>query len=447
MYKPKFKIKDLEKITGGELKNSEGIGEVSISTDTRTITQEDAYLAICGNVFDGHNFVNNAFENGAKLAIIDKNHKEILAQLQGAFLVVENTIEAYLKIAKFHKDNQKARIIAVTGSSGKTTTKELLYSVFNSKFKTKKSIKNHNNEIGLCQTLLSIEPDTDYCIVEMGMRALGEIDLLAKYATPDISIITNAGSAHIGILGSLENIAKAKSEISNYLSNEGVLIAHNNELVKRSISSKNYAKIFYDFSDVSILEQNEKLSRFVYDGEEYTLSDSADFNILNSLAVINAAKTEGFSVIEINKGLSEFQNIEFRNELTKLKSGALVISDCYNANPDSTTVSLKHIVQVYKDKKIIVVFGDMFELGEFEKDYHKQIGELINSLNVNYFVSVGNLAKITANEINNIPKKICEDVKEAAEFLSDMLNSDALIFLKASRGMQFEKILEIIREK
>ena len=447
MFKPKFNIDDLIKVPGGELINGSNIPALSISTDTRTITQEDAYLAICGAVFDGHNFVKNAFDSGAKLAIIDKKHKDIVSQVDGCFLIVEDTLNAYLQIAKFHKDNQKVKILAVTGSSGKTTTKEILYAVFNSKFKTNKSIKNHNNEIGLCQTLLAIEPDTKYCIVEMGMRGLGEIDLLAKYATPDCAIITNAGSAHIGILGSLENIAKAKCEISNYLKDDALLVAHNNELIKNNLASGNYEKIFYDLNDVKILEQSENKGRFIYKNEEYVLPDGADFNILNSLAVINIALKEGFSSEEINRGFQEFKNIEYRNEVTKLSCGAIVISDCYNANPDSTKVSLKHIAQTYKDKKIVVVFGDMFELGEFEENYHKEIGELINSLNVNYFVSVGNLAKITAREVNNIPKKICKDVNEAAEFLSEFMEEDTLVFLKASRGMHFEKILEMIKGK
>ena len=450
MYKPKFTIEELAKITNGQLTGKIDTKlRLSLSTDTRTITPNDVYvyIAICGKVFDGHNFVKDAFERGAKLVIIDKNHADIAQNISYPTLIVNDTTTAYLQIASFYKNRQKTKIIAVTGSAGKTTTKEILHSIFSTKYKTQKSIKNHNNEIGLCQTLLSIEPDTKYCIVEMGMRAAGEIDLLAKYAHPDIALITNAGSAHIGILGSLENIAKAKCEIANYLTSDGILIASENALVKQNLPKGDYKKIFYSLKDVKILSKTETECKFEYDNYVYSMNENADYNILNALGAIKAAKLEGFAPEEIQKGLLTFKNIEFRNELTKLNNGAVVISDCYNANPDSTEASLKHICEVYKDKKIIVVFGDMLELGEFEEFYHKKTGELINKLNVNYFISVGKLAKITAEEVNKIPKKTCTKIEEAADFLLNIMDDNTLIFLKASRGMCFEKILEMIREK
>ena len=446
MSKPIFTIEELSQITNGEI-----VGKIdknttlSISTDTRTIENDSAYLALCGKVFDGHDFIKMAFEKSAPIAIIDKKHKDLTKEHEKPFLIVEDTTTAYLQIAQFHKNKQKAKIIAITGSSGKTTTKELFYSVFSSKYKTQKSLKNHNNEIGLCQTLLSIESDTEYCIVEMGMRALKEIDLLAKYAQPQIAIITNSGSAHIGILGSLENIAKAKCEITNYLSSDNTLIAHNNNLIKNILSNKNFNKVFYDLNDVEILSKSENKSQFKYRDFVFNLPDSADFNILNSLAVINAAKIENFSNEEIQTGLNQFKNIEFRNEITALKNGAIVVSDCYNANPDSTKAAIAHICEAYKNKKIIIIFGDMLELGEFEQNYHKEIGKLINNTNVNYFISVGKLAKIAADEVINIQKKSFTDTTEAANFLKGIIDQDTVIFLKASRGMCFEKILEMIR--
>ncbi|MCR4880736.1 MAG: UDP-N-acetylmuramoyl-tripeptide--D-alanyl-D-alanine ligase [bacterium] len=446
--KATFTICELINITNGKYVGDESLKNINlgISTDTRTITADDAYLAIVGAVFDGHEFAINALEKGAKLAIIDEKHSALSEN--GNFLVVKDTLEAYLKIASFHRKRCSAKIIGVTGSSGKTTTKEFLYSVFASKYKTQKSIKNHNNEIGLCQTLLSIEPDTKYCIVEMGMRGLGEIDLLAKYARPDIAVITNVGTAHIGILGSRENITKAKCEITNYLTNEGILIAHDEEIIKNELKNKNnFKKIFYDLSDIEIIEKDENIAKIKYENSVFELPSSADYDILNALAAIRASKLENYADEEIQKGLLDFQNVEFRNEIIKSKSGALIISDCYNANPDSAQLSIKHICEVYKNKHIIIVFGDMFELGEFEEEYHRKIGMLINSLNVNYFISVGKLAKITAEEVKNIEKKSCLTVEEAAEFLPNIMNEESVVFLKASRGMKFEKIAEIIREK
>ena len=447
MYKSTFTIHELIKITDGkfigDIDTSIGLG---ISTDTRTISSDDAYLALAGAVFDGHEFVKNAFEKGAKLAIVNENYVDI--EEGQNYLIVKNTLEAYLKIAAFNRNRRSAKIIGVTGSSGKTTTKEFLYSVFSSKFKTQKSIKNHNNEIGLCQTLLSIEPDTKYCIVEMGMRALGEIDLLAKYARPDIALITNVGTAHIGILGSRENIAKAKCEITDYMTENDILLAHNEVLIKNELLNKQkFKKVFYDLDEIEIVEKTENFSKIKYDNFVLEIPSSASYDILNALASIKAAKLEKYTNEEIQKGLLNFQNVEFRNEISTLKNGAIVISDCYNANPDSAELSMKHISEAYKNKKIVIVFGDMFELGEFEEEYHKKIGRIINELNVNYFISVGKLAKITASEVLNVDKKSFETVEEAAEFLPQIIDKDTLVFLKASRGMKFEKILEIIRGK
>ena len=447
MYKPVFTIEKLAYITKGKL-----IGDfdknlqVSLSTDTRLINTGDVYLALCGKVFDGHDFVDRAFEKGAKLAIVDKNHN--LATFNKLpLLVVDDTTIAYLQIAEFYKKQQNVKIIAVTGSAGKTTTKEILYCIFSSKFKTQKSLKNHNNEIGLCQTLLAIEPETKYCIVEMGMRALGEIDLLASFAKPDIALITNVGSAHIGILGSLENIAKAKCEIANYLSDRAVLVANENTLIEENLPKGNYQKIFYSFNDIEIIEKNKNSSKFKYNNFVFEFPQNSDYDILNALAAIKIALIEGFSNEEIQKGLLTFKNIEYRNEITKLSNGTIVVSDCYNANPDSVEASIKNVCEIYKNKKIIIVFGDMFELGDFEEFYHKKIGKFINGLNVNYFISIGKLAKISADEISKIPKKIFTKTQEAADFLVNIMDENTLIFLKASRGMKFEQILEIIREK
>ena len=212
-------------------------------------------------------------------------------------------------------------------------------------------------------------------------------------------------------------------------------------------NKSNFKKIFYDLNEVKILEKKENSSKIKYENFIFELTSSAKYDILNALASIKTAKLENYSDEEIQKGLLAFQNVEFRNEVIKSNSGAIIISDCYNANPDSAKLSLQHISETYKDKKIIVVFGDMFELGEFEEEYHRQIGKFINSLNVNYFVSVGKLAKMTFEEVKNIDKKFFDTINEAAEFLPEIMNEKSVLFLKASRGMKFEKIVEIIREK
>ena len=227
-----FSVKQLADITGAEILKNE-VDETSmfeISTDTRTIGKKNVFLPIIGERFDGHDFIEKALEKGATGYFTQKDIIESGAKF---VLKVKDTLIAYLQAANFYKKTVNPKTVAITGSAGKTTTKEMAYSVFSQKYKTHKSELNHNNEIGLAQTLLSMPKDTEVLVVEMGMRGLGEIELLSKYAEPDIAIISNVGSAHIGRLGSKENIAKAKFEITKYLSPKGILIANKNEYLEK----------------------------------------------------------------------------------------------------------------------------------------------------------------------------------------------------------------------
>src|SRR5574344_729937 len=227
----KFEINELVKSTGATvLKNtakSEALFE--ISTDTRTIKNGDFYLPLKGESFDGEKFVEKALQNGAKGYFTTKAEAFDSADI---VLKVEDTKIAYLKLANFIREKFNPKVVMITGSSGKTTTKEMTYSVLSERYKTHKTALNHNNEIGFCQTVLSMPEDTEVLIIETGMRGIGEIELVSKYANPDIAIVGNVGTAHIGRLGSRENIARAKCEIVKYLKNNGIFIAHNDEMIK-----------------------------------------------------------------------------------------------------------------------------------------------------------------------------------------------------------------------
>ena len=221
-----MKIKELIKATNAKvIKEIDENLEVNLSTDTRTIKDGDFYLPLKGASFDGEKFIPQALEKGAVGAFctgIDGN------------LQVENTLTAYLELANYRRKKLNFKVVAITGSSGKTTTKELVASTLSAKFKTFKTPLNHNNEIGFCQTIFETPDDTEVLVLEMGMRGLGEIELLSKYSEPDITIISNVGTAHIGRLGSRENIAKAKCEIVKY-QRGNVFIAHDDELIKKTV--------------------------------------------------------------------------------------------------------------------------------------------------------------------------------------------------------------------
>ena len=436
-----MKISELLKATNADIVNNYSEDcEVRISTDTRTIKQGDFYLPLKGASFDGENFINDAIEKGAIGAFGTKSHSGLSNDI--ILFKVENTLEAYLKLANYQRRKQNYKVIAITGSSGKTTTKELVASVMSEKFKTFKTPLNHNNEIGFCQTIFEAPNDTEVLVLEMGMRGLGEIELISKYSEPDITIISNVGTAHIGRLGSRENIAKAKCEIAKYQRGD-LFIAHNDELIKKTINF-NGQKIYYSIKDVKILEKDTHYSKFEYQGNTYELSVGGDYNIENSLSAINTGLSLGMTPTEISNGLKKYAPIEKRWEAT-VSGGYEIINDSYNANPESMRAFIDTIVELYKN--YVIILGDMGELGENEVQYHKELGEYISTKIKNQnsmIISIGTLSKNITDAISTCNTKHFETIENSIEFIKTNVRTNSKIFLKASRSMKFERIIELL---
>lgn len=413
----------------------------NISTDTRTIKKGDFYLPLKGEKFDGEKFIAQAVESGAVAYAYTSDENKISGALG---IKVNDTKEAYLKLANFYRKKLNPKVIMITGSSGKTTTKELVYSVVSQKYNAVRTPLNHNNEIGLCQTIFSIDENTEVLIIEAGMRGLGEIELISKYAEPDISIISNVGTAHIGRLGSRENIAKAKCEITSHQNPDGILIAHNDELIKSTVQYSGKC-VYYSVNDVEITKKEIGYSEFVYNKEKYELNIEGDYNIENSLSAINTGKYLGIDYDKIRKGLAEYKPIEKRWEIEEI-GGYKIINDSYNANPDSMKATLNTILELYTD--ITIVLGDMGELGVNEKVYHKEVGEFINKKNkpTPKILTVGNLAKEISDEVNVCFTKNFRTNEDVARYILDNITVGTTIFLKASRAMKFEEILENLKK-
>lgn len=415
--------------------------QLKISTDTRTIHSGDIYLPLKGKSFDGEEFIQNALEAGAKAYFTTKDQIFDNAEI---ILKVEDTLSAYLNIAKFYREKINPITVAITGSAGKTTTKEILYSVLSQKFKTHKTFSNHNNEIGFCQTVLNMDKETETLIVEMGMRGLGEIKLISDHLEPDYAIITNCGSAHIGRLGSLDNIAKAKCEIISGLKPDGIFIAREQNRIKNNINFHG-KKIYYSMKDVTILNKSKGFSKFKYKNNTYELNVEGDYNIENSLAAIELGTILGMSPEQIRQGLSSYRPIEKRWEEVNIK-GLKFINDSYNANPESVKASVKTFVELYENP--VVVLGNMGELGVDEIKYHKEVGQYLANLNKKVkYLTVGNLAKEIGKELvaKGFEVKNFESNKEVSCYILENLNNSYTIFLKASRSMEFEEILENIK--
>ncbi len=407
------------------------------STDTRTIKQGEIYIPIKGESFDGENFIETALNAGASGYFTNDKNK-IYDKAKYIFLV-KDTKEAYLQLANFYKNKINPYTIAITGSSGKTTVKEMMYSVFKNAGNTVKSNLNHNNEIGLCQTLSELKEDSQYLIVEMGMRGFGEIELLSKYSDPDVAVIVNSGSAHIGRLGSLLNIAKAKFEITKYLKADGILISHDNPLI-RQINDNKHKTIYFSLEDkeLEIIEMTSEFSRFKYKNQEYKINCGGEHNVQNALSVIETALLSGLNPIIIQKGLKEFTQIEKRWDIKNI-NGFNVINDSYNSNPESVKAALKTFL-LYTPNPKTVVLGDMGELGSDEEKYHTETGKFLDEFNCDYVLTVGELAKF----INSNKNKTVhfENKKELCNFIKSNLPKGSNILLKASRFMKFEEIIE-----
>jgi UDP-N-acetylmuramoyl-tripeptide--D-alanyl-D-alanine ligase len=438
-----FTREELIKATGAKvLKDSCRVDETfSISTDTRTIKENDVYLPLKGKSFDGEKFIQDAIASGAKAYFTTG---EDVFDGVDLVLQVENTLDAYLNIAAFYRQKINPITVGVTGSSGKTTTKELVYSVLSQKFKTHKTYSNHNNEVGFCQTVLSMPEDTQALIVEAGMRGLGEIELISTHLNPDFAILTNAGTAHVGRLGSLDNIAIAKCEMAIGLRKNGVFISKNQEIIKNHLKF-NGEKIYYSLEDVEFLEKAPSYTKFLYKGEIYELNVDGEYNVENSLAAIELGHKLSMSHSEISQGLLAYSPIEKRWEAEEI-NGIKFINDSYNANPESMKASVKTFIELYKNP--VVVLGDMGELGDDEVAYHTQVGEYFATLNksVKYFV-VGNLAQNIGNALKKqgFSVEFFNDVEGVSCYILENSFENCTIFLKASRSMQFEQILENVK--
>lgn len=450
----KFTLEEIIKATNAKiLKNNCGKEDTfTFSTDTRTIKQGEIYLPLKGANFDGEKFIDKALESGAIGYFCTD---EQLFENASLILQVENTLTAYLQLANFYRTKINPKTIAITGSSGKTTTKEMAYCVASEKFKTHKSELNFNNEIGLCKTILSMPEDTQVLILEMGMRGLGEIELLSKYSKPDISIIVNVGTAHIGRLGSLENIARAKCEIVKYQKENGTLIAHCDELTKKVLSSQQPPLNikYFSLEDTNILERKVGYSKFIYKNHEYELNIEGDYNIQNSLAVIEMGLQLGMSEEQIASGLKKYTPIEKRWEIQEIK-GYKIINDSYNANPDSMKGVIETVLNIYPPP-LLIVLGDMGELGENEVEYHQEMGNfLVKKLTekrikegVSIF-TVGNLANEISKVIekHNISSKNFDNNLQISRYILDNVAVSTTIVLKASRSMKFEEIINQIKK-
>ncbi|MCX5749098.1 MAG: UDP-N-acetylmuramoyl-tripeptide--D-alanyl-D-alanine ligase [Candidatus Saganbacteria bacterium] len=448
-----FILKEILKAVKGRTSCKNNITFTGISTDTRTIKKGSLFIALIGDTHDGHNFINEAFRKGASAAIVSRPVNKIP---RGKITIkVFDALKALQDIAHFHRNKFKAKIIAVTGSSGKTTTKDMISSVLSQAGTTLKTKENLNNEIGVPLTLLMLAKKHRFAVIEMGMQGLGEIGFLSKITSPDIAVITNTGKAHLGKLKTRKNIAKAKAEVLGYLSKTGRAILNRDDdyfdLMKRSCGKRRIVtfgiKKRADMTAENIKDDGTAVSFDLVnkDGRnKIVLPLPGKHNVYNALSAIAAAKVLGISEDKIKAGLLNFRPSGKRMAIFVNKNGAKIINDTYNANPYSMKAALD-VLATQKGRKIAVL-GDMFELGRSAKKEHELIGKMIPGLCIDVLLTSGTLSKniyLSAVSINPGGKYFhFKDKNAIIRKLKHVISKGDIVLFKASRGMRFEKIAE-----
>lgn len=428
-----------------------------VSKDSRTTHAGQLYIPLIGENFDGHEFAAEAFARGAAASLWQKDHLHPPSDVPLIF--VDDVLLALQQLAHAYRKQLNVRVIGITGSNGKTTTKDLVASVLQTVYKTQKTQGNLNNHIGLPLTLLALEEDTQIAVLEMGMSGRGEIDLLSRLAEPDAVIITMIGDAHLLQLGSREEIARAKMEILNGLRSDGLFIYDGDEpLIAQMLSEVNLSESVrrIRFGQKKYNDYYTGHIRFGEEGTFFTCNDRPDpwyyipllgrHNVKNALTAIAAAEALGVPEEKIVEGLSNAQMSGMRVEKLVAPGGYTILNDAYNASPASMTAALALLSEVQGYERKLVVLGDMLELGDREQQYHREIGHQLNPACIHEVYATGPLGRLYAEEAGKrFPAGRVHWHEHNADLAADLaarIQPGDIVLVKGSRGMKLEQIVQ-----
>ncbi|MCI8331838.1 MAG: UDP-N-acetylmuramoyl-tripeptide--D-alanyl-D-alanine ligase [Clostridiales bacterium] len=447
-------------VTGGRL-----IGDdreiKNITTDSRNMEPGSLFVAIRGERFDGHAFIEEAYRAGAFCVLAERIDESVIP-LHGSAVLVDNTVQALGQIAKYRKDSVHPFTVGVTGSTGKTTTKEFIYSVLSASDKTHKTEGNFNNEIGLPLTMLKIKEDSRYLVLEMGMSMKGEIEYLSRLASPDLAVITNIGNSHIENFSGRQGIRDAKLEIRSGLKPGGKLILNGDEPLLAGIENGIYVAVQNQEADyyVSEIINHGSCTTFciTHNGQtvtDLTIPSIGEHNVFDASLAYAVGIEIGLDEQTIRKGLLNFKNTGMRQNIYKMRD-VTVIEDCYNASPSSMSASLSVLSMIAQreNSRSIAVLGDMRELGDFSRALHEEVGEKLTSFHIDKLFSFGNDAAFIAHGAKKagMPEtdihvfRDLEDVKNIGNALKEELKSTDVVLFKASRAVRLERVIDYVKE-
>ena len=448
----KITVNEIAVATGGELFcEDKNITISSVSIDSRSISENTLFVALKGEKSDGHDYIEKAFENGAKAVLCERK-----IDSQYPVIVVSDTVKALGQLSKYYKKKFKIKTVSVTGSVGKTTTKDMLFSVMNTQYHTLKTEGNFNNELGLPLTIFRLNNSHEAVVLEMGMSAFGEISYLADIAKPDIAIITNIGMSHIENLGSQEGIFKAKTEICKNFDKDNLLIVNaDDKYLKKALEFKGFNVIGYGIEtecdymarDIENLGlEGTKFTTSIYDRDyRIHIKTPGVHNVYNALAAIICGVWCNIAPNRIVDGIENFSMTAMRMSIENVGEYT-IINDCYNSSPDSVKAALK--VLATQETRKVAILGDILEMGEYAKDAHYDLGKAVVENNIDLLITAGKNAKYIADGARDsgIKEVISfDDTKELVNNIKSLIKENDKILIKASRGMHFEDVVNEIK--
>lgn len=446
----KMSLCEIANAVSGTLKGENKI-ITSISTDTRTIEKDSLFVCIKGENFNGHTFANKAIESGA-VCVLAEEEVEC-----SSVIYVKSTRQAQLDLAGYYRKKFNIPVVGITGSVGKTTTKEMISCVLNEKFETLKTEGNFNNDIGLPRMIFRLDETYTAAVLEMGMSNLGEISALTKAAQPTCSVISNIGVSHIENLGSRENILKAKLEILEGMEKGSTLFINGDDDMLSTAENENYNIVRYginaenlDFYVENIQSDSEKTVFNIVSKDarqKITLPTVGIHNVYNALAAFAVGTHHGITPDKCASALEKYVPSGMRQKIVK-KNNITFIEDCYNASPDSQKASMNALMSI-EGKRHIAVIGDMLELGSYSEKAHRDVGEYAAKMQVDMLFTYGKESEFSADSAKKAGLQnvfTFSDKEELAKTLLETQRQGDVISFKASRGMRLEDVIKMIYE-
>jgi len=456
--------KILSPIKGELLRGSRDVSFSGVSTDSRTVEKGQLFFALRGETFDGHDFVQEAVKKGAVAVVVNQDWTiDLPAHTRASIIRVPDTLKALGDLAGRWRRRFDARVAAITGSGGKTTTKEMLYAILSLEGLTLKNEGNFNNLIGLPLSLFLLDKSHRYAVLEMGMNRPGEIGRLTEIADPDIGLITNVGHAHIEGVGSIEGVAKAKVELLDKMAPRALAILNGDDRILMQAAAAFRKKPITFGQGLENTVRAEKIRNLGREGFSFDIHHKGKpfsvklrvpgfHNVSDALAAAAIALSLNLSRDQIQEGLSRFEGIKGRFKVVPLPDGSILIDDTYNSNPSSLRLALKSIKALApQGRRVIVGLGEMLELGDETETGHVEAGEMVADTGADWFVALGEHAsKMIRGAVDKgFPRRRAiraKDYKEMGSKILEIMKPGDLVFLKASRRMGLERVAERIKK-